>query len=176
MPPTTLFSSAILQITLKLLADYKLPMISLTSSISIRQQCTNWLKGKTLKSNSLSPYSQDQDSQLHANTNQHSITQSITHKHTNLGPQHVASEETLELLLGNAPCDSSSLIIPCTTCPGAIKTHSLKLHKKNRRRRKDKFDIPCENHATARNRKSARPCRNPERSRKGELELEQEII
>lgn len=34
---------------------------------------------------------------------------------TNLGPQQVASDETLELLLGNAPCDSSSLIIPCTT-------------------------------------------------------------
>lgn len=34
---------------------------------------------------------------------------------TNLGPQQVARDETLELLLGSAPCDSSSLIIPCTT-------------------------------------------------------------
>lgn len=33
----------------------------------------------------------------------------------NLGPQQVARDETLELLLGSAPCDSSSLIIPCTT-------------------------------------------------------------
>lgn len=34
---------------------------------------------------------------------------------THLGPQHVASDETLELLLGRAPCDSNSVIIPCTT-------------------------------------------------------------
>lgn len=34
---------------------------------------------------------------------------------TNLGPQHVARDDTLELLLGSAPCDSNSLITPCTT-------------------------------------------------------------
>jgi hypothetical protein len=35
---------------------------------------------------------------------------------TNLCPQHVARDETRELLRGNAPCASSSLISPCTIC------------------------------------------------------------
>lgn len=126
----TLFSSAILQITLKLLADYKVSMISLIIDIdpSIMHQIAK--KTRPLNQSHFTPTHRDQDSQLHANTNQHIIRQSITRKHTNLGPQHVASEETLELLLGNAPCDSSSLIIPCTTFSSAIQTHLLKLHKK----------------------------------------------
>jgi hypothetical protein len=35
-------------------------------------------------------------------------------RNPDLGPQQVARDETRELLLGNAPCISSSLIMPCT--------------------------------------------------------------
>jgi len=36
--------------------------------------------------------------------------------HSYLCPQHVARDETRELLRGKAPCASSSLISPCTIC------------------------------------------------------------
>lgn len=101
--------------------------------------------------------------------------QSLHCDNTNLGPQQVASEETLELLLGSAPCDSSSLIIACTTYQNQtipqqhfIQIHSIQKIKiqKEINNNKNNKSIPYENHAIVLNRKLAKPYRNPERSKK----------
>ena len=85
---------------------------------------------------------------------------------THLGPQHVARDETLELLLGRAPCDSNSVIIPCTTFIFPKKhTSNTKFTQINQKSHKKtnikELNSPCGNPSTERNRKSATLYRNP---------------